>query len=107
MLWVLPVWLLVAESLAWVIDMLHRAEITLRQANDNVARLLVAATGLGASVQDGAEAVDTFARVGWTLLGGATASVLLLDPDAADVLRHRGGAADGLPLAGPSVSVTS
>ncbi len=106
-LWVLPVWLLVAESLAWVVDMLHRAEITLRQANDNVARLLVAATGLGASVQDEAEAVDSIARVAWTLLGGATASVLLLDPDAADLLRHRGGAADGLPLAGPSISVTS
>lgn len=105
--WVLPVWLLVAESLAWVVDKLHRAEVTLRRANDNVARLLAAATGLGASVHHEAEAAYSIARVARTLLGSSTASVLLPDPDAAHLLRHRGGADDSLPLAGPSVAVTS
>jgi diguanylate cyclase (GGDEF)-like protein len=105
--WVLPVWLLVAESLAWVVDKLRRAEVTLLRSHDNVARLLVAATGLGASVHNEAEAADTIARVARTLLGSSSASVLLPDPDLADVLRQRGGTGDGLPLAGPSISMGS
>jgi diguanylate cyclase (GGDEF)-like protein len=107
LLWVAPVWLLVAESLGWLLARLRRTELTLARANQNVGALLTAATYLGAGAGDQAQAAGVLARVSRELLGCASATVLLPDPEVADLLHRRGDAGDGLAVAAPGVWVSS